>query len=169
MEQEKQETTKSNQTPIPEYIEGIPTAKWAVKNRRALIDGYYENLWKQLQREVNSNYITNEFLKSDIYLVKGESDKKAKNNSVHNWRSTYAVKHIYEVVQYARAKEGCDLYAETDSKTQKKNGYKQVMLLYYQFSSETNRWLNFWVKLTVGVKTDGKHIQYAVNKVDIEA
>jgi len=157
-------STQSN----PLTIEGIPTAKWATKQRRELITTYYENLWKLLQKEVNSNYITNEFLKADIYIVKGESDKKARNNSAHNWRSTYAVKHLYEVVQYARSRDGFPLYAPIDSATQKKNGYKQVMLLYYHFTNIETPLLDFWVRLTIGIKTDGKHIQYAVNKVDIE-
>jgi len=164
------ETTNATQPApmLPDQIDGIPTAKWATQPRRELITHYYDELWKVLQKEVNSNYITNEFLKADIYIVKGESDKKARNNSAHNWRSTYAVKHLYEVVQYARAREGYELYASIDSATQKKNGYKQVMLLYYHFDNSENHLLNFWVKLTVGIKTGGKHIQYAVNKVDIE-
>jgi len=162
-------TNDTQNVSIPSMIEGIPTAKWATKERRNLIIGYYDHLWKQLQQEVNSNYITNEFLKADVYIVKGESDKKAKNNSAHNWRSTYAVKHLYEIVQYARAKEDAELYAPIDSATQKKNGYKQVVMLYYHFENVTNSLLDFWVKLTIGIKTGGKHIQYAVNKVDVEA
>jgi len=114
-----EKNNKTSNASVPSVIEGIPTAKWATKECRSLITGYYDQLWKQLQKEVNSNYITNEFLKADVYIVKGESDKKAKNNSAHNWRSTYAL-------------------------------------------------LDFWVKLTIGIKTGGKHIQYAVNKVDVE-
>jgi len=119
-----EKNNKTSNASLPSVIEGIPTAKWATKERRNLITSYYDQLWKQLQKEVNSNYITNEFLKADVYIVKGESDKKAKNNSAHNWHSTYAVKHLYEVVQHARAREDADLYAPIDSATQKKNGYK---------------------------------------------
>jgi len=41
-------------------------------------------------------------------------------------------------------------------------------LLYYHFENVTNSLLDFWVKLTIGIKIGGKHIQYAVNKVDVE-
>ena len=55
---------------IPEYIEGIPTEKKRVKERFELIKSYYENLWKDLQRETGSNYIHNKFLNADVYIVK---------------------------------------------------------------------------------------------------
>lgn len=60
----------------PEYIEGIPTEKKRVKERFELIKSYYENLWKDLQREKGSNYIHNKFLNADVYIVKMKATKK---------------------------------------------------------------------------------------------
>ena len=61
---------------LPEYIEGIPTNKHQVKERFELVMSYYEKLWIKLQRESRSNYIRNEFLDAQIFIVKNESDKK---------------------------------------------------------------------------------------------
>lgn len=61
---------------LPQYIEGIPTNKHRVKERFELVMSYYEKLWIKLQRESRSNYIRNEFLDAQIFIVKNESDKK---------------------------------------------------------------------------------------------
>ena len=100
----------------PEFIEGIPTEKKKVKERFELIRSYYEKLWKDLQRNSGSNCIHNKFLDANIYIVKNESDKKTAREALHNWKSTYAVKHL---------------------------------------------------KLTIGVTASDKHIQYCVNKVEV--
>ena len=42
---------------IPEFIEGIPTMKTLICERRKLIETYYTKLWKR------SHYIYNKFLK----------------------------------------------------------------------------------------------------------
>lgn len=44
---------------------------------------------------------------------------------------------------------------------------KNMILLYYQFESEQIDYLNFTVKLTIGVTASQKHIQYSVNKVEV--
>lgn len=36
---------------LPEFINGIPTAKNRSRERRSLIAKYYSNLWKKLQKE----------------------------------------------------------------------------------------------------------------------
>lgn len=51
--------------------------------------------------------------------------------------------------------------------TQRKNGYKNMILLYYQFENEQINYMNFTVKLTIGVNASQKHIQYSVNKVEV--
>jgi hypothetical protein len=51
--------------------------------------------------------------------------------------------------------------------TQTKNGYKQMLILYYQIINDTYDYLNYTAKLTIGIKADGKHIQYAINKIEI--
>ena len=150
----------------PEYIEGIPTEKKRVKERFELIKSYYENLWRDLQRVTGSNYIHNIFLNADVYIVKNESDKKTSREALHNWKSTYAVKHLREVVKNASSIEGLPLFSSIKDGVQKKNGYKNMILLYYQFKNEQIDYLNFTVKLTIGVSASQKHIQYSVNKVE---
>ena len=151
----------------PEFIEGIPTEKKKVKERFELIRSYYEKLWKDLQRNSGSNCIHNKFLDADIYIVKNESDKKTAREALHNWKSTYAVKHLKQVVENASSMEGMPLFSSIKSVVQKKNGYKNMILLYYKFENEEKTYLNFVVKLTIGVTASDKHIQYCVNKVEV--
>ena len=40
--------------------------------------------------------------------------------------------------------------------------------LYYDFINESVDYLNFKVKLTIGIRTDNKHIQYCVNKIEVK-
>ena len=153
---------------IPEYIEGIPTEKKRSKERFALIMGYYDNLWKQLQREDNANFIRNKFLNADVFIVKNESDKKTAREALHNWKSTYAVKHLKQVVENAKSVENLPLFVSRKEGEQKRNGYKNMLLLYYDFTDERREYMNFRVKLTIGVMTGGKHIQYCVNKIEVK-
>ena len=151
----------------PEFIEGIPTEKKKVKERFELIRSYYEKLWKDLQRNSGSNCIHNKFLDANIYIVKNESDKKTAREALHNWKSTYAVKHLKQVFENASSMEGMPLFSSIKSVVQKKNGYKNMILLYYKFENEEKTYLNFVVKLTIGVTASDKHIQYCVNKVEV--
>lgn len=153
---------------IPEFIEGIPTKKSLIKERRELIVKYYDSLWKRLQRETGSNYIVNDFLQTKIYIVKNESDKKVVSLAPRKWQSTYAVKHLYQVVKNARTLNGIIEYDKPKTGTQTKNGYKQMMILYHKFISDKYDYLNFTVKLTLGINADKKHIQYSVNRVEIQ-
>ena len=154
---------------VPEYIEGIPTNKHSVKERFVLIQSYYEKLWKKLQRETKSNYIRNEFLDAQIFIVKNESDKKTAREASHNWKSTYAVKHLREVVEKARPIEGLPLFSTVKGGVQKKNGYKLIIILYHTFERKNKPLLNFTAKLTIGVLANMKHIQYSVNKIEVQA
>ena len=99
--------------------------------------------------------------------MKNESDKKTSREALHNWKSTYAVKHLREVVENASPIEGLPLFSSIKDGVQKKNGYKNMILLYYQFESEQIDYLNFTVKLTIGVTASQKNIQYSVNKVEV--
>ena len=47
---------------IPNYVDGIPTEKRRSADRRKLIEAYYSDLWKQLQREGKPHAVFNEFL-----------------------------------------------------------------------------------------------------------
>lgn len=166
----KKASVKTAQKPsdIPEFIEGIPTKRSFIDKRSEVVTKYYDDLWKRLQREVNCNYIHNDFLQSKIYIVKGESDKKTKFESSKTWQSTYAVKHLYEIVKKSRPLNGIIEYDKPKSGTQTKNGYKQMMILYHKFTSDKYDYLNFTVKLTIGIKADGKHVQYSVNKIEVK-
>ena len=151
----------------PEYVEGIPTEKKRVKERFALIKSYYEKLWKDLQRKTGNNSIYYKFLDAEVYIVKNESDKKTVREALHNWKSTYAVKHLKQVVENASPLEGMPLFSSIKNGVQKKNGYKNMILLYYKFEDKQRSYLNFIVKLTIGVTASNKHIQYSVNKVEV--
>lgn len=161
------ETIKEDSIQIPDHIEGIPTEKRFVKERFELIISYYEKLWKELQRETNSNSIHNKFLDAEVFIVKNESDKKTAREAMHNWKSTYAVKHLREVVEYARPIEGLPLFSSVKDGVQRKNGYKNIIILYYTFEGMDKPYLNFTAKLTIGVTASKKHIQYSVNKVEV--
>lgn len=164
----KETKTTVNKDGVPEYIEGIPTNREAISERKNLIIKYYNDLWKRLQREVNSNYIYNEYWQANIHIVKNESDKKTKNVAVFKWQSVYAIKHLYEVVKKAKViNDNIEIDTPKDG-TQRKNGYKRMLILYYNFTDSEHSYLNFTVKLTIGIKANNKHVQYSVNSIDIK-
>ena len=70
----------------------------------------------------------------------------------------------------AKAKKFDDgpIYDKPKGNTQKANGYKNIVVLHYKFTNEEHPYLNFVAKLTIGIKADGKHVQYCVNKVELE-
>ena len=163
--------TAQKSSDIPEFIEGIPTQRRFKEERRNLVKQYYRDLWRNLQRKRKSlkgwNYIHNDYLGVNVYIEKNESDKKTEGISKNHWKSTYAVKHLYDVVKYAKPL-GKEIETDkTGSKTQGKNGYKKLIILYYQFTSPKH-YLNFTVKLTIGIKAEEQHIQYSVCKVNVK-
>ena len=164
----QQKTNTSTLMEIPEFIEGIPTQKKKSKERRSLIEHYYELLWKELQRENGTNGVFNTFLGVTVIIKKGESDKKTINRASADWKSTYAVKHLKQVITFACGKKDAPVYVEAKTGTQKKNGYKNMAILYHEFVHPKMEYLNFMVKLTIGIKSDGKHVQYCVNKIETQ-
>ncbi len=72
---------------IPEFIEGIPTAKKNSKERVELIKKYYANLWKKLQKAGRGNKIYCNYLGVEVFIVEGESDKKTIFAASKNWLS----------------------------------------------------------------------------------
>ena len=152
---------------LPEFIAGIPTAKNQSKERRSLIAKYYENLWKRLQREGHNNRIYNDYLGVDVFIIQNESDKKTINAASRNWQSTYAVKHLYTVVKNAFCNENTVVFFTPKNGTQTDNKYKNIAVLYYDFINSDIPYLNFKVKLTIGIRSNNKHVQYCVNKIEI--
>ena len=67
----------------------------------------------------------------------------------------------------AKAKEGVPVYSLPKTNKQKSFKYVNMAVLFYEFESKEYDYLNFTVKLTLGIKNDGRHVQYSVNKVDI--
>lgn len=157
-----------NNNNLPEYVCGIPTAKNRSRERRSLIANYYLNLWKKLQREGRKNMIFNDFLGVNVYIVEKESDKKTINAASRNWQSTYAVKHLEEIVKAANCDEDSTVFFTPKKGTQSKFRYKNIAILYYDFINAEIPYLNFKVRLTIGIKASDKHVQYCVNKIDIK-
>ena len=153
---------------LPEYISGIPTAKNKSRERMDLIRNYYSNLWKRLQREMVEYKIYNDYLGVYVYIIEKESDKKTINTASKNWQSTYAVKHLYNVVKYANCDDKSVIFHKPKDGLQKENRYKNIAVLYYDFVNEKTTYLNFKAKLTIGIRSDNKHIQYCVNKIEVK-
>lgn len=82
------------------------------------------------------NYIKNEFLNKSIYIIWKESFQKATNNSTRNWQTTYAVLKYVELIK-----------------------------LRYAFNNKKLDHMNFTIELVIGVKKDGKHVQYSLEYI----
>ena len=163
-----QEENKSAKKGIPEYVEGIPTEKNASRKRREIIKNEYVRLIEKLQREHGKKAVYNEFLQTDVYIIMRESEKKASNSGAFNWQSTYAVKHLEKIIQEAVPIEGKPIYSlPKSSGKQKEFRYVNMATLYYTFHSSEYEYLNFTIKLVMGIKNDGRHIQYSVNKIEL--
>lgn len=158
MEQEK----------LPEFIAGIPTAKNSVKQRREIIIKAYQSLLSDLMNKTKKKVIHNDYLDVDVHLIMHEGGKEATNRGTFNWQSTYAVLNLKTIVKYAVALEGSVIYipAKTTG-NQKEHKYVNLAVLYYDFTDDEKSYLNFRVKLILGIKNDGRHVQYSVNKIDI--
>ena len=152
---------------VPEYVHGIPTQKSRSKERVALIRSYYSDLWVKLQKEGKRNSVFNDYLQVEIFIVEKESDKKTIYAASKNWQSTYAVKHLEEVLKCATKLGDGPIYDLPKGNTQKANGYKNIVVLHHHFSDDQNPLLNFTAKLTIGIKADNKHVQYCINKVEV--
>ena len=157
-----------NKNNLPEYIKGIPTAKNRSSERMVLIKTYYVNLWRKLQREGLINKIYNDYLGVHVYVIQNESDKKTANSASKNWQSTYAVKYLEAIVKNARCDDDEQVFFEPKLGTQKHNHYKNIAILYYDFVDNNVPYMNFKVKLTIGIRSNGLHVQYCVNKIEIK-
>ena len=152
---------------LPKIINGIATDKNANEQRRDIIRQTYLNLLQHLQQTKGKKAVFNDFLGVDVYIIMRESEHKTNNSGAQNWQSTYAVKYLEKVIKSAKAKEGIPVYSLPKTNKQKSFKYVNMAVLFYDFKSEKFDYLNFTVKLTLGIKNDGRHVQYSVNKVDI--
>ena len=158
MEQEK----------LPEYIAGIATAKLAISQRREFVSNEYKALLGRLMNQKRKKTIHNDFLNVEVQLIYGEGGKEATNRGVFNWQSAYAVLKLETVVKKATAKEENSIYIPAKSTGNQKNyKYVNMAVLYYDFVDKEKWYMNFTVKLVLGIKNDGRHIQYSLSKVDI--
>jgi hypothetical protein len=153
---------------LPEKIEGIPTEKKLSKERREIVRKEYIRLIESLQKRCGKKAVYNNFLRTDVFIIMRESEKIASNSAAFNWQSTYAVKHLLEVIRDAMPVLGRPIYTIPKSNgKQKEFGYVNMATLYHQFHSAEHDYLNFTVKLVLGVKNDKRHIQYSVNKIEV--
>jgi hypothetical protein len=154
---------------LPEYISGIPTAKKALQERREFVSHQYKLLLSKLINKTKKKIIHNDFLDVDVHLIYGEGGKEATNRGVFNWQSAYAILKLETIVKKATAKVGSPIYISAKSTGNQKNyKYVNMAVLYYNFTDSERWYMNFTVKLILGIKSDGRHIQYSINKIDID-
>ena len=159
--QEKQE--------LPEFIKGIATAKRAAAQRREFVSNQYKLLLGKLMNKNGKKSVFNDFLNVDVQLIYGEGGKEATNRGVFNWQSAYAILKLEKIIKNATAKEGQPIYIPAKNTGNQKNyKYVNMAVLYYDFKDSEKNYMNFTVKLILGIKLDGRHIQYSVTKIDIE-
>ena len=135
--------------------------------RRAIILQAYDIL---LSKNGGKLSVHNDFLGTDIEITRKISRKKASNNSVRQWQSTYAILKIINVVKYASANEIKHLPAKAGM--QQNSGFSYVIPLEYTFNHPTKPYLNFTVELIVGeivLEKEGRRfVQYSVELMDIK-
>ena len=135
--------------------------------RRAIILQAYDMLLKKNGGKLT---IYNEFLGTNIEITRKISRKKASNNSVRHWQSTYAILKITNVVKYASAKEIEHLPTKTGM--QQNSGFSYIIPLEYTFKHPSKTYLNFTVELIVGeivLEKEGKrYVQYSIELMEIK-
>ncbi|GHT47984.1 hypothetical protein FACS189440_10380 [Bacteroidia bacterium] len=154
---------------IPPIINGIETAKNSTKQRREIVKQTYIDLLEKLQQTKDKKAVHNDFLGVDVYIIMRESYKKASLNAAASWQATYAVKKLETIIKNAKQLSGETIYKEAKTQgKQKEFGYVNMAILYYTFESEKHWYMNFTAKLTIGIKSNGRHVQYCIDKVEIE-
>jgi hypothetical protein len=152
---------------LPNYIFGISTNKNDVEQRRDIVKREYPLLLGKLMNKTGKKKIHNDFLNVEVDLVMREGGKEATNRSTFNWQSTYAVLKLETVVKKAVPKAGEPIYVLPKATgNQKAYKYVNMAVLYYDFVDAEKWYMNFTVRLVLGIKSDGRHIQYSVNKIE---
>ena len=156
---------------LPDFIQGIATQKNASKQRREIIEKEYLKLLDKLGKKngKDKKFVHNIFLDVDVYITMHESGKKASYTSAFNWQSTYAIKHLEQVIKHAKPRNGEPIYySPKNTGKQREFNYVNMAKLYYDFFDENIDYMNFTIKLTLGIKSSGRHIQYSINKIEIQ-
>ncbi|MBR6438553.1 MAG: hypothetical protein IKS65_05150 [Bacteroidales bacterium] len=156
---------------MPDYIETnlqytntlfrIPTANnvEARPVRRKIIETAYKSILSKMQ---GNNFIRNDFLDENIYILFRESYLKASNNAVRSWQSTYAILHLYDVLKYAAPKDGDYITDDIKQGFQKNSHYEKLYRLVYNFRNEKFPYMNFPIEVLLGRKTTGILVQYSI-------
>jgi hypothetical protein len=156
-----------DKTVLPNYIFGISTNKSDVEQRRDIVKKEYPLLLSKLMNKTGKKKIHNDLLNVEVDLVMREGGKEATNRSTFNWQSTYAVLNLETVVTKAVPKEKEPIYVlPKEVGNQKAYKYVNMAVLYYDFVDVEKWYMNFTVRLILGIKSDGRHIQYSINKID---
>ena len=123
-----------------------------------------------LQRNGGNISVFNDFIGANVEITRKISRKKASNNSVRKWQSTYAILKVLDVVKYASADE--IIHLPSKHGMQQESGFSYVIPLYYEFKHPKKSYLNFTVELVVGEKVlekgDKKYVQYSVELMEIK-
>ena len=154
---------------LPEFISGIATSKdnASIAQRREFVVKTYKSLLEKLANQKGSKTIYNKFLNADVHLIMREGGKEATNRNAFNWQSAYAILKLETIIENATPRDGeCIFVPAKKTGNQKAHKYVNMAILYYSFVNEEQNYMNFTVRLTLGIKSDGRHIQYSVNKVD---
>ena len=154
---------------LPEFIKGIATAKdnASITQRREFVIKTYKLLLGKLANKKGSKTIYNKFLGVDVHLIMREGGKEAANRNAFNWQSAYAILELENIIKNAVPMNGESIFLPVkNTGNQKAYKYVNMAILYYKFINVEKGYMNFMVRLTLGIKSDGRHIQYSVNKVD---
>ena len=153
---------------LPDFISGIATDKKEIAHRRLKLTQEYKLLLSKLTNNNGRKTIYNEYLGVDVHLIMREGGKEATNRSSFNWQSSYAILNLETIIQKAVPKEGQSVYVlPKETGNQRAYKYVKMAVLYYEFKDKQKWYMNFTVRLILGVKNDGRHIQYSVNKIDM--
>ena len=158
----------------PDYIETniqytkkffkIPTSKNKEfrSSRRTIIREAYKLLLSKLK---GNNYIKNDFLNENIYIVWKESFQKATNNATRLWQTTYAITKLPQIIKNAKPFDENYRCFDIKDGNQTKNRYVEIIKLRYSFNNNKIDYMNFTIELVIGKKEGGKHVQYSLEYI----
>jgi len=159
---------------LPEFIETnvigtktsfkIPTnpEKEYRSERRNIIKSAYKSTLSRLN---GKNFIKNDFLNENVYIIWKESFQKASNNATRYWQTTFAVLKLPNVIKHAKPFDENYRCFDIKDGNQKRNRYVELIKLRYAFNSKKCTYLNFTVELVIGKKKDGRNVQYSLEYI----